>query len=89
MATHDSLFRDDDVRRTDDGLAVSLQIPWYRSLWLSAVDDVAATVNGVEVATEDLRFVLEGREYRIEEPPRAVGHPLVRRRAPRCPDPPR
>jgi hypothetical protein len=69
MATHDSLFRDDDVRRTDDGLAVSLQIPWYRSLWLSAVDDVAATVNGVEIPKEDLRFVLEGREYRIEELP--------------------
>ena len=69
MATHNSLFAEKDVRRTDDGLAVSLQLPWYRSLWLSAVDDVAATVNGTPVAKENLRFSLEGRVYRIEELP--------------------
>ncbi|GGD26385.1 hypothetical protein GCM10010915_03050 [Microbacterium faecale] len=69
MATHNSLFSDKDVRRTDDGLAVSVQIPWYRSLWLSAVDGVAASVNGTEVPTENLRFALGGREYRVEELP--------------------
>lgn len=69
MATHNSLFAEKDVRRTDDGLAVSLQLPWYRSLWLSAVDNVAATVNGVAVPTEDIRFSLEGRDYRVEELP--------------------
>jgi hypothetical protein len=69
MATHNSLFADKDVRRTADGIAVSVQLPWYRSLWLSAVDDVAATVNGVAVPKEDLRFELNGRSYRIEELP--------------------
>jgi hypothetical protein len=69
MATHNSLFADKDVRRTDTGLAVSLQLPWYRSLWLSAVDNVAASVNGVEVPTGRLRFELEGHVYRIEELP--------------------
>ncbi|WP_439592904.1 C-glycoside deglycosidase beta subunit domain-containing protein [Microbacterium sp.] len=69
MATHNSLFSEKDVRRTDTGLAVAVQLPWYRSLWLSAVDGVAATVDGVEIATDKLRFVLEGREYRIEELP--------------------
>jgi hypothetical protein len=69
MATHNSLFADKDVRRTDNGLAVSVQLPWYRSLWLSAVDGVAASVNGVEVPTENLRFALNGRDYRIEELP--------------------
>ncbi|MGU3644292.1 DUF6379 domain-containing protein [Microbacterium sp. C23T] len=69
MATHNSLFADKDVRRTDDGLAVSVQLPWYRSLWLSAVDGVAASVNGVEIPTENLRFALNGREYRVEELP--------------------
>lgn len=49
MATHNSLFAPEDVRRTDDGLAVSVQLPWYRSLWLSAVDDVGASVDGVEI----------------------------------------
>ena len=69
MATHNSLFADEDVRRTDNGLAVSVQLPWYRSLWLSAVDGVAASVNGVEIPTENLRFALNGHEYRIEELP--------------------
>ncbi|KRB36568.1 C-glycoside deglycosidase beta subunit domain-containing protein [Microbacterium sp. Root180] len=69
MATHNSLFSDTDVRRTDDGLAVSVQLPWYRSLWLSAVDGVAASVNGAAVPTENLRFALGGREYRVEELP--------------------
>lgn len=69
MATHNSLFADKDVRRTDTGLAVSLQLPWYRSLWLSAVDGVSASVDGVEIPTDRLRFSLEGREYRIEELP--------------------
>ncbi|WP_345800750.1 DUF6379 domain-containing protein [Microbacterium sp. AZCO] len=69
MATHDSLFADEDVRRTENGVAVSLQLPWYRSLWLSAVDDVAASVNGAPVPTENLRFALNGQEYRIEELP--------------------
>ncbi len=69
MATHNSLFAEKDVRRTDDGIAVSVQLPWYRSLWLSAVDDVAASVNGVAVPREDLRFVLQGRTYTIDELP--------------------
>ncbi|GAA2026282.1 hypothetical protein GCM10009819_06780 [Agromyces tropicus] len=69
MATHNSLFGEQDVRRTDHGIAVSVQLPWYRSLWLSAVDDVAAFVDGTEIPRDRLRFVLQGREYRIEELP--------------------
>jgi len=69
MATHNSLFSEKDVRRTGDGIAVSVQLPWYRSLWLSAVDDVAASVNGVEVPKDRLRFELQGRSYRIDELP--------------------
>ena len=69
MATHNSLFSEKDVRRTDDGIAVSVQLPWYRSLWLSAVDDVAASVDGVEIPKDRLRFVLQGTSYRIEEHP--------------------
>lgn len=69
MATHNSLFSEKDVRRVDGGIAVSVQLPWYRSLWLSAVDDVAASVNGVEIPKDRLRFELEGRSYRIEELP--------------------
>ena len=69
MATHNSLFSEKDVRRIENGIAVSVQLPWYRSLWLSAVDDVAVTVDGEAIPKERLRFALEGREYRIEELP--------------------
>jgi hypothetical protein len=69
MATHNSLFSERDVRRTSDGIAISVQIPWYRSLWLSAVDGVDVVVNGVQVSRDALRFELGGRSYRIEELP--------------------
>jgi hypothetical protein len=69
MATHNSLFSENDVRRTETGIAVSVQLPWYRSLWLSAVDDVAVSVDGVEIPRERLRFDLQGRSYRIDELP--------------------
>jgi hypothetical protein len=69
MATHNSLFKETDVRRHPEGVAVSIQLPWYRSLWLSAVDDVSAKVDGVDIPKDRLRFELEGRSYRIEELP--------------------
>lgn len=69
MATHNSLFAEKDVTRRPEGLAVSIQLPWYRSLWLSAVDNVEARVDGVEIPRDRLRFELEGRSYRIEELP--------------------
>lgn len=69
MATHNSLFSDTDVRRHPDGIAVSIQLPWYRSLWLSAVSNVAVTVNGAEIPTDRIRFELQGRSYAIAELP--------------------
>ncbi|THG31641.1 C-glycoside deglycosidase beta subunit domain-containing protein [Naasia lichenicola] len=69
MATHNSLFADTDVHRHPEGIAVSIQLPWYRSLWLSAVDDVSAKINGVEIPKESLRFELQGRSYTIAELP--------------------
>jgi hypothetical protein len=46
-----------------------VQLPWYRSLWLSAVDDVVASVNGDEVPKESLRFELQGKSYSVAELP--------------------
>ena len=69
MATHNSLFSENDVRRRDDGIAVSVQLPWYRSLWLSAVDGVDASVNGTAIPRDRIRFELGGRSYRVEELP--------------------
>ena len=69
MATHNTLFQPNDVRLHPDGLAISVQLPWYRSLWLSAVKDVAVRVDGQDVPREDLRFVLLDRAYRVDELP--------------------
>ncbi|MBF4551630.1 MULTISPECIES: DUF6379 domain-containing protein [unclassified Pseudoclavibacter] len=69
MATHNSLFAEKDVTRREDGISVSVQIPWYRSLWLSAVDNVEVNVNGVSVPKDRLRFDLAGRSYAIDELP--------------------
>jgi hypothetical protein len=69
MATHNSLFADTDVRRHPEGIAVSIQLPWYRSLWLSCVDDVAARVDGVDIPKESMRFELAGKSYSIAELP--------------------
>ena len=80
MATHNSLFSDKDVRRHPDAIAVSVQLPWYRSLWLSAVDDVAASVNGVAVPKDDAALRAERHELPHRGAARAVGHALVRRR---------
>lgn len=67
MATHNTLFAERDVRRTDHGLAVAVQLPWYRSLWLSAVDNVEVSVDGNAIPGDRIRFRLEGRDYRVEE----------------------
>lgn len=69
MATHNSLFAESDVRRHGDGIAVSIQLPWYRSLWLSCVDDLAVQVNGIDIPKENLRFELQGHSYTVAELP--------------------
>jgi hypothetical protein len=69
MATHNTLFQPSDVRRHGDGLAISVQLPWYRSLWLSAVKDVAVKLDGVDVAQRDIRFQLNDRTYSVDELP--------------------
>ncbi|WP_457253917.1 C-glycoside deglycosidase beta subunit domain-containing protein [Pedococcus sp. P5_B7] len=69
MATHNTLFQPKDVSLRPGGLAISVQLPWYRSLWLSAVKDVAVRVDGQEVPREDLQFVLRDKAYRVEELP--------------------
>jgi hypothetical protein len=42
-------------------------VPWYRSLWLSSVTDIAVAVEGREIPTADLRVELGDRTYLVEE----------------------
>jgi hypothetical protein len=67
MATGDTVLSDDSLIRRPEGLGIALTVPWYRSLWLSSVSNVAVSVEGREIPTEELRVELGERTYRVEE----------------------
>jgi Domain of unknown function (DUF6379) len=67
MATGDTVLTDDSLIRRPEGLAIALTVPWYRSLWLSSVTDIAVAVEGREIPADDLRVELGERTYRVGE----------------------
>ncbi len=85
------LIDDASLRTHPDGLALSLTIPWYRSLWLSSVGTLQLTIDGEPVPEQDLAFELDGVRYAVPDLPEQSdvlwylqSHPLliVRRPAP-------
>ncbi|MDH2444862.1 DUF6379 domain-containing protein [Amnibacterium sp. CER49] len=78
------LIDDASLRTHPDGLALSLTIPWYRSLWLSSVGTLQVTIDGEPVPQEDLAFELDGDTYALAELPQQSevlwylqSHPLL------------
>ena len=69
MATGDTVLTDESLIRRPEGLGIALTVPWYRSLWLSSVSDIAVAVEGREIPKDDLRVELGERTYRVEELP--------------------
>ena len=67
MATGDTVLTDDSLIRRPEGLGIALTVPWYRSLWLSSISDIAVSVEGREISRDDLRVELGERTYRVEE----------------------
>jgi hypothetical protein len=67
MATGDTVLSDDSLIRRPDGLGIALTVPWYRSLWLSSVSDIAVSVGGRAIPKDDLRVELGERTFRVEE----------------------
>ncbi len=85
------LIAEDSLRVHPDGLALSLTLPWYRSLWLSSVGTLKVTIDGTEVSAGDIAFELQGVRYTLDQLPEQSDvlwylqeHPLliVRREAP-------
>ena len=85
------LIAEDSLRVHPDGLALSLTLPWYRSLWLSSVGTLKVTIDGVEVSAADIAFELKGVRYTLDQLPEQSDvlwylqeHPLliVRRESP-------
>ena len=69
MATGDTVLSHDSVAARPDGVAVSVTIPWYRSLWLSSVSSLAVRVGGEEIPADILRVELAGRTYSVADLP--------------------
>ena len=67
MATGDTVLTENSLLRRPEGLGIALTVPWYRSLWLSSVSDLAVSVEGLEIPTADLRVELGARTYRVDE----------------------
>jgi hypothetical protein len=67
VATDDTILVTDSVTARDGGIAVGLKIPWYRSLWLSSVSDVAVRVSGHDIPKDVLRAEINGRTYTVDE----------------------
>jgi hypothetical protein len=67
MATGDTVLTDDSLIHRPEGLGIALTVPWYRSLWLSSVSDIAVSVEGREIPTTDLRVELGERSYPVDE----------------------
>ena len=67
MATGDTVLTDESLVRRPEGLGIALTVPWYRSLWLSSVTDIAVSVEGREIPTHHLRIELGDRTFGVEE----------------------
>jgi Domain of unknown function (DUF6379) len=67
MATGDTVLTEDSLIPRPEGLGIALTVPWYRSLWLSSVTDIAVSVEGREIRRDDLRVELGDRTYLVEE----------------------
>jgi Domain of unknown function (DUF6379) len=67
MATGDTVLREDSLIRRPDGLGIALTVPWYRSLWLSSVSDIAVAIGARPIPREDLRIELGDRTYTVDE----------------------
>jgi hypothetical protein len=62
----------DSLRNKHDGASASgwrlgVRLPYYRGQTLSAVEDIALTVDGVKVPREQVRFSVRGKTWSLDE----------------------
>ncbi len=50
-----------------EGFEVKARLPYYRGLGLSMVEDIAVSVDGEEVASDDVRFSARGKTWTLKE----------------------
>jgi hypothetical protein len=69
MSLAASMLDDDALRAADDGFDLEVHLNWYRSLPLSSLETVDLTVDGEQIAREEITFAVNGNEYALDELP--------------------
>jgi len=64
------IVEDNSLRATADGYQVEIRLNWYRSLPLSCIEEVRLSLDGQPVPPEEIRFAINGHEYKLDELPR-------------------
>ena len=67
MSLAASMLDDDALREADDGFELDVHLNWYRSLPLSSLKTVEVTVNGEAIDREEITWVVNGAEHRLDE----------------------
>jgi hypothetical protein len=49
------------------GWSVGLRLPYYRGQVLSAVEDIALSLDGEKIPREDVRFTVRGKTWTLDE----------------------
>lgn len=62
----DSLGNDQDAEGAS-GWHIGVRLPYYRGQVLSAVEDIALTVDGEKVPREDVRFTVRGKTWTLDQ----------------------
>lgn len=57
----------DSLHNDGAGWRVGVRLPYYRGQVLSAVEDIALTVDGAKVPREDVRFTVRGKTWTLDE----------------------
>jgi hypothetical protein len=64
---NDRLIEPDSLVVEPGRVYVDVRIPWYRAISASCISDVSVRIDGEAVPPASLRFMLNGRERRLEE----------------------
>jgi Domain of unknown function (DUF6379) len=67
MTLEASVLGKEPVRSVSGGYEVDVHLPWYRSLPLSCVENVEATIAGLKPARDAIRVKHDGRLLTLEE----------------------
>jgi hypothetical protein len=61
------IIHPDSLRNDGAGWRVGVRLPYYRGQVLSAVEDIALTVDGEKVPREDVRFTVRGKTWTLDQ----------------------